>query len=142
MFEPLSRKVKALLVGLLLSLLNGCAVSTPSVEAETQSHRLHHLVVIWLKNSGDETMRQQYIEASKDLAQLPGVLAYDLGTPATIKRSHTSSALDESYDVAIAAEFESEEAFATFLKNPEYQRVARQVLRPLVDKYKVYDFVE
>lgn len=142
MFDPFSKQVNALLVGLLLLLVNGCAVSTSAVEAETQSHRLHHVAVIWLKQSGDETLRQQYISASKPLAELPGVLAYELGTPAMIKRSHTSSALDESYDVAVSAVFESPEAFAMFIKHPEYQHVARQVLRPLVEKYKVYDFVE
>lgn len=130
-----------LLVILSLSVLNACTTSLAPV-SETKTQRLHHLVVIWLKQPGDEAMRRQYIEASKALAQLPGVLAYDLGTPASIKRSHTSSALDESYDIAVAAVFENPEAFATFLKHPEYQRIARHVLRPLVEKYKVYDFIE
>lgn len=124
----------------ILGVLAGCA--TTQKEPNATSHRLHHIVVIWLKQSGDADVRQRYINESKSLARLPGVLTYAVGTPAGIKRRHTSAALDESYDVAIASVFESPQAFETFLKNPEYARVAQQVLRPLVDKYKVYEFVE
>jgi heme-degrading monooxygenase HmoA len=50
--------------------------------------------------------------------------------------------LDESYDVAVASRFESQEAFEAFLKHPDYQKVAQDVLKPLVDRYKIYEFVE
>ncbi|MGY6274824.1 Dabb family protein [Methylomonas sp. MgM2] len=133
--------MKRLPVVLSIASLFACtSAGTPHREIET--HRLHHLVVVWLKQAGDETIRRQYIEASRPLAHLPGVLAYDIGTPALIKRGRASSALDESYDIAVAAVFESPEYFTAFLKNPEYQQVAINVLRPLVEKYKVYDFVE
>lgn len=111
-------------------------------QAESDGRKIHHLVVVWLKQAGDEKLRQQYIEESKRLAELPGVLAYDVGTPAAIQRGHANAAVDESYDVAVSSVYESREAYEAFLKNPEYLRVAQQVLRPLVDKYKVYDFSE
>lgn len=130
--------LKALLPAVWLGLLAGCA-STPTAEP---APRLHHLVVVWLKQPGDAQLRNHYIQASQPLAKLPGVLAYDVGTPATIQRAHASKALDDSYDVAVSAVYESPEAFAAFLQDPEYQRIAKEVLRPLVDKYKVYDFVE
>lgn len=128
---------------MLLALMAGCATTPAEAPVELESqHRLHHLVIIWLKQAGDEEVRQRYIEQSKAFAKLPGVLAYDVGAPANVKRRHASSALDQSYDVAIASVFESQQAFEAFLKNPEYGRVAQDVLRPLVDKYQVYDFVE
>ncbi|QPK65527.1 Dabb family protein [Methylomonas sp. LL1] len=127
-----------LAVVILAGLLAGCA----TMQRAESRHRLHHLVVIWLKQPGDEKLRQQYIAESKPLSQLPGVLAYDVGTPAAVKRSHASSALDQSYDVAIASVFESQQAFEAFLKNPEYGRIAKDVLRPLVDRYTVYDFID
>lgn len=135
---------QCLLSLLLFGLLAGCATTENEYKKidYATGHRLHHVVVIWLKQSGDNDVRQRYIEQSKPLARLPGVLAYDVGTPASIKRRHTSAALDESYDVAVASVFESPQAFEMFLKNPEYGRIAQQVLRPLVDKYKVYEFVE
>ena len=113
--------------------------SGPEVES---TRRLHHLVIVWLKQPGNADIKQRYIEASKQLGKLPGVLAYDVGIPASITSRRSRSALDESYDVAIAGVFESQQAYEAFLQNPEYARVAQQVLRPLVDKYQVYDFIE
>lgn len=127
--------MKSLFVALILSA--SCFV----VQADS-SRPVHHLVIVWLKQAGDEAQRQQYIQASKAFAELPGVLSYEVGTPASIKRSRVNAALDESYDVAVASRFESEEAFEAFLKNPDYQKVAQEVLKPLVDRYKIYEFVE
>ncbi|ANE56196.1 Dabb family protein [Methylomonas sp. DH-1] len=104
--------------------------------------RMHHVAVVWLKQPGDPQARQRYIEASRPLARLPGVVAYDAGTPAAVRRSRANAALDESYDVAVSAVFESRQAYQQFLHDPEYLRVAQQVLRPLVEKYKLYEFAE
>jgi len=136
------RKMKPYLVLMLIGFLAGCATTqTHSEGLSASSGKLHHLVIVWLKQSGDESVRQRYIKASQPLAKLPGVLAYHVGTPASIKRSHTSAALDESYDVAIVSVYENQQAFEAFLKNPEYGRVAKDVLKPLVAKYQVYDFL-
>ena len=108
----------------------------------TISHKIHHVVIIWLKQPGNEEARQQYIDASLPLAKIPGVLSYTVGAPARIKHERENPALDESYDVAVSSFFASEQAYEAFLKNPLYLKLAQQLLRPLVDKYKVYDFVE
>lgn len=126
----------------LLGLAGLICATAAHAEPEAGSRKVHHVVVVWLKQAGDENVRWQYIEASKSLAQLPGVLSYEIGTPAAIRRGHASTALDESYDLAISSSYQSQQAFEDFLKNPEYVRVAQQVLRPLVDSYKVYDFIE
>lgn len=132
-----------LLPMVLAVVLAGCAAAqTESPNGADAPRRVHHLVVVWLKQPGEESLRQRYIDESKALAKLPGVLAYDAGTPARIQRGHASSALDESYDVAITGVFENQPAFEAFLRHPEYTRVAREVLRPLVERYRVYDFVE
>ncbi|MBD9357164.1 Dabb family protein [Methylomonas albis] len=129
------------LVCLLAASGTGCAYN-PKADHRLQSHKVHHLVIVWLKQAGDEKLRQQYIQESEGLAKLPGVLAYDVGTPAAVNRSRPNAALDESYDVAVSSVYESQQAYEAFLQNPEYLRLAQQVLRPLVDKYKVYDFFE
>jgi quinol monooxygenase YgiN len=119
----------------------GCAYNAKP-DQHAQNRKVHHLVIVWLKQAGDEKLRQQYIQDSAGLAKLPGVLAYAVGTPAAINRGRSNAALDESYDVAVSSVYESQQAYEAFLKNPEYLRVAQQLLRPLVDKYKVYDFIE
>ncbi len=136
-------QVSAILLFMIGIALTGCASMPDKLPSDSQSaDTLHHLVIIWLKQPGDATVRQQYIDASKPLANLPGVLSYQVGVPATIKRSHANASLDESYDVAIASVFESPQAYEAFLKNPQYAQIAQGVLRPLVEKYQVYDFVE
>lgn len=133
------RKMQCAVILVLMALMNGCATA-PSVDSTPAENRLHHVVIVWLKQTGDTAVRQQYIEASKPIAQLPGVIRYELGTPAAIKRRN-SRAADESYDVAVDSVFESQQAYEAFLKTPEYGRIAQEVLRPLVDKYQVYDFI-
>ncbi|WP_446810366.1 Dabb family protein [Methylomonas sp. 2BW1-5-20] len=129
-------------LALMLAIGGTSGFSAAQADADAESHKVHHSVIVWLKQAGDEKLRRQYIDESKRLAELPGVLAYEVGTPAAINRGHANAAVDESYDVAVAAVYENREAYEAFLKNPEYLRVAQQVLRPLVDKYKVYDFME
>ena len=142
-FLPGKQQVLTALLFMITVALTGCASTPSNTQSESQSAgTLHHLVIIWLKQPGDATVRQRYIEASKPLAQLPGVLSYEVGVPATIKRSHANAAVNESYDVAIASVFESPQAYEAFLKNPQYAQIAQGVLRPLVEKYQVYDFVE
>lgn len=124
-------------------LMAGCAVLPAQSEVQTEtSQRLHHVVIVWLKESGDQRVRQRYIDASRQLSHLPGVLSYEAGAPAVMPQRRASKALDGSYDVAVASVFESQQAFAEFLKNPEYVHIAQELLRPLVEKYQVYDFVQ
>ena len=133
------RKMQCTVILVLIALLTGCATA-PSVASTSTANRLHHVVIVWLKQTGVTAVRQQYIEASKAIANLPGVVSYELGSPATIKRRN-SRAADESYDVAVDSVFESQQAYEDFLKNPEYGRIAQEVLRPMVEKYQVYDFI-
>ncbi len=121
--------MSVLLLSVML-LLSGQAFAEP----------LQHVVVIWLKQHGDAAARAQYIEASRGLAALPGVLSYQVAEPAVIKRERPNAAVDESYDVAVSASFASRAAYEDFLKNPLYLQPAMQVLRPLVDRYLIYDF--
>ena len=104
--------------------------------------KAYHVTVIWLKQHGDVEARQKYIEASKQLSKLPGVLSYNIGTVTAINRDKPHHAVDDTYDIAISSTFENKEALENFLKNPEHHKVVHEVLKPLVDKYKVYDFVE
>ena len=119
---------------------------TTAAQAKTPENpgqrKAHHVVIIWLKQHGDENARRQYIEGSKRLAKLPGVLAYNIGTATAVKRDRPSHALDDSYDIAISSTFESLQALENYLKNPKHHQVVQEVLKPLVDQYKVYDFVE
>jgi hypothetical protein len=110
--------------------------------ATTVAGKVHHVVIIWLKQHGDPEARRKYIEGSKRLSKLPGVVSYDIGPVANIKRDHPSPSVDDSFDVAVSATFESKEALENYSKHPEHQKVIQEVLKPLVSHYKVYDFAD
>lgn len=126
----------------LLTALTDANAGQAQRPSNTVSGRVFHVVVIWLKQHGDENARRQYIEGSKRLAKLPGVLSYDVGTITDIKREKHSPGVDDSYDVAVTSSFESKQALENYLQNPEHHKVVFEVLKPLVEKYKVYDFAE
>jgi hypothetical protein len=100
--------------------------------------RVHHVVVVWLKDHGSPTARQQYIEATRPLAKLPMVLRYQVGTVLPGKRE----VVDSSYDVAIVATFENVQALDEYTRNADHDKVIYEKLKPLVDKVVVYDFAE
>lgn len=104
--------------------------------------KVYHVVVVWLKQHGDPEARRKYIEGSKRLSKLPGILSYNIGTVADIKRDKPSPSVDDSYDIAVSSIFESKEALENYSKHPEHHKVIQEVLKPLVEKYKVYDFAE
>ena len=123
--------------------VNGIACADEAhAESNPEQQKVHHLVIIWLKQHGDEQARRKYIEVSKHLAEIPGVLAYDIGTPVPLQRERTDSAADDSYDLAISSTLESRQALDNYVKHPKHQKIIQDILKPMVDKYKVYDFID
>ncbi|MGZ8165606.1 MAG: Dabb family protein [Methylobacter sp.] len=132
--------IKAVLF--LTAILSIATVAHAEEAGNKSGGKAYHVTVIWLKQHGDAEARRKYIEGSKHLSKLPGVLSYNIGTVAVINRDKPSHAVDDSYDVAISSTFESRQALENYLKNPEHHKVIQELLKPLVEKYKVYDFVE
>jgi hypothetical protein len=136
-------KILSIKPALVLTMVLSLATVCHAEESFNKSGgKAYHVTVIWLKEHGDAEARRKYIEGSKRLSKLPGVLSYNIGTITTIIRDKPNHAVDDSYDVAISSTFESKQALENFLKNPEHHKVVHEVLKPLVEKYKVYDFVE
>jgi hypothetical protein len=130
-----------------LVFLLAALVAAPLAQAERPANtadgkKYHHVVVIWLKQHGDPEAQRKYIEGSKRLSRLPGVLSYDIGPVADIKRDKPSASVDDSFDVAVSATFDSKESLENYSKHPEHGKVIQEILKPLVDRYKVYDFTE
>ena len=120
-----------------------CIVSQAfSVSAEVASSapgRVHHIVIVWLKDHGSAAARQQYIEATRDLSKLPMVWRYQVGTALP---GGGRQAVDSSYDVAINATFENAKALEAYLQHEDHARILQEKLKPLVDRAVVYDFVD
>jgi hypothetical protein len=126
--------VPALLVACVVWAL-GCG---PTVIRATTPGRVHHVVLCWLKSAGDAEARDRIIEVSKGFADIPGVVSVSAGPVLPSNRAIVNS----SFDVAVVLVFEDRRALAAYLEHPEHKRALDQVLKPLVEKIAIYDFVE
>lgn len=104
-------------------------------EGEAQGS-VQHVVIAWLTDPTDKALRARYLEISRSLAKLPGVISYHAGTPIPGR-----APVDDSYDVAVVAVLKDQKALEEYKANPLHQQ-AVDAMRPLVQKVVVYDFAE
>jgi hypothetical protein len=123
--------MRVMLCGLLFVMLAGCT-TTPLQPAGS----LQHVVVIWLKDSGNATHRQMILDESEVLRQIPGVLSLSSGTVITSERA----IVDSSFDVAMIVSFADQAAMDNYLTHPLHVTLVNQTLKPLVAKIRVFDF--
>ncbi len=98
---------------------------------------LTHIVICWLKDSGNTAHRQQLIEVAKTFRSIPGVLEVRVGDV----RPSSQPQVDSSYDVAVAITFKDEKSLHQYQIHPIHQKAVQEVLVPLVSKFVVYDFI-
>jgi hypothetical protein len=115
----------------------GCR-TTGQVSCSGKQEALQHVVVFWLKDHGNVNDREHLIQTAKELAKLPGVLGVKAGTMLPSERS----TVDSSYDVAMVFSFESKQALADYAVHPKHRKAVDEIIKPLVSKILVYDFVE
>jgi hypothetical protein len=121
--------------------LTGCfslRTSFETKEDDESAKRLHHVVLCWLKETGNLEHRKQIIEVTKTFRGIPGVLAARAGSAVQSERS----IVDDSFDVGILIVVKDEESLSSYLEHPLHQRAKKDTLLPLVDKILVYDFKE
>ena len=124
-----ARAVYALLCLLLASTLPGCA-STPAGNA------LEHVVVVWLKDPGNEAHRRIILVESEVLRTIPGVLSLQSGMVVPGERD----IVDSSFDVALIVSLADQAAMDAYLEHPIHVKLVDETLKPLVEKIRVYDF--
>jgi len=115
------------------------AVSTCSCTSSnhpTGSGQVTHVIVVWLKKPRDQAARQQVISESKKLREIPGVRSVTAGAVIPSSRA----VVDSSFDVAIVMTLNSKADLENYTAHPRHQALVQNVIRPLVDHYKVYDF--
>ena len=112
------------------------ATATSETPRDSGKSPVHHVVLCWLKDSGNAAQRQRIIEASRAFRRIPGVQTVHAGEPVISDRP----IVDDSFDVAITLSFADAAALATYLDHPDHRRAADEVLRPLVERIVVYDF--
>jgi hypothetical protein len=122
----------------LCTLLFGQIAAFAEEVPTSSARRVHHVVIVWLKDAGSAAAREQYIAHSRRLSKLPMVLDYKVGTALP----KTREIVDSSYDIAVVSTFADQEAIKAYLDHPEHQTIVQEALKPLVAKAIVYDFVD
>ena len=117
-------------------ILLGSGIARPALAGPLPA--VHHVVIVWLKEHGNAGARQRYIEIARAQAKLPMVVRYQVGAALPGGRE----VVDSSYDIAIVASFENQDALSAYLQHPEHKRVVEEGLKPLVDHFVVFDFAE
>ena len=100
--------------------------------------KVHHLVLCWLKDAGNQAQREQLIAVSRGFADIPGIVNLRAGTVVASERP----IVDDSYDVGIYMSFASVEDMQRYLNCEAHVQAVRETLQPLVKKIVVYDFIE
>ena len=115
----------------------GCQTQrAPEVSAKPRA-TITHVVLCWLKTPGDEAGRQKIIETSKTFASIPGVVSVTSGRVLP----STRPVVDSSYDVGMVITFTDEAALRAYDGHPTHRKAVDEVLKPLVGKFVVYDYI-
>ena len=122
-----------LVMSLVLTLLFLAAV--PAVAGGTDS-RVVHVVLVWMKEPGNEAHKARIVEATRGFSTFPGVEEIRVGEPVPSERP----TVDDSFDIGLYIIFSSKQALESYLAHPEHQAAQRSILRPLVEKVVIYDF--
>ena len=124
-------KKLALLLAL-ACLLTACS----AVKNCEDQEKINHVVLIWLKDSGNAQHRQQVIEASRSLEKIPGVIHVSTGEAISSDRK----IVDDSFDVGVHMLFTDEAAMNSYTAHPDHQAIVKNEVAPLAEKIVVFDF--
>ena len=118
----------------ILVLMTACR-SLP-VPADGDSQPVEHIIIVWLKESGNRDIQQRVIAKSQVLISIPGVLSLKSGTAIPSERP----IVDSSFDLALIITFTDTAAMESYLTHPVHLQLLEETLKPLVERIQVYDF--
>jgi len=104
----------------------------------TDSTKVQHIVLIWLKDSGNKDHRQRIINVSRTFAAIKGVKNLRVGSVLPSNRK----IVDSSFDIGISMSFESVEAMDVYINHIDHVKAVQNIIKPLTSKIRVYDFID
>ena len=110
-------------------------VSCATIAPPAPSGSVDHVVIVWLKRSGNSADRQAVLDAAQDLRAIPGIRFLDTGTPLASQRP----VVDDSFDVGFTMRFDSAASLHAYETDPRHVKKVTEVLKPLSRKIVVYD---
>ena len=97
-----------------------------------------HIVLVWLKEPGNQSHINNVINATTSLREIPGIQEIRVGQSIESERA----IVDDSFDVALYMIFNTQEDLQRYLVHPKHVETVRVTLQPLAKKILVYDFEE
>lgn len=100
--------------------------------------QVEHVVLMWLKQPGDEAALARIRAAGDELAaEIPGIVSMSAGPPLP----NDNEVVDDSFDIAFVMRFRNAQALADYIVHPVHQRAVDEVLSPAAARIRVYDVV-
>lgn len=123
------KKFSTLFCVILLSTLCACSLLLPS------SPPIKHIIVVWLKESGNTEHQQRILQASQQLIQIEGVMSVEGGT---VISSHRA-VVDSSFDIALVITMRDREVLSRYAQHPLHQQLLKDEFKPLIERYRIFD---
>lgn len=106
-------------------------------ETQDTPQKFSHVIMVWLKQPQNPTARHQFIEASRQLNSLPGIINRHVGVVVPTDKAM----VDDTFDVAVTVTLNSRQAFENYMSHPKHLEIIEKKLKPLVNRIVAYDFI-
>lgn len=100
--KTMVRKGMSVCVAILILLTQACGPSA-TASKELQAGDVHHVVLCWLKDPGNDLQIKTIIDQTQGFSSEPGVVSIVAGTSLESSRP----VVDDSFDIGIVMAFES-----------------------------------
>ena len=112
-------------------------VPTGAQAATVRSGQVTQVMLFWLKRPGNVDDQNYLLRALRSLRRARGVNEVRFGRSLPVYRA----SLDESFDLGVVVIFRDREALEKFQRDQQPEKAIDAMLRPLVHRYSVYNFV-
>jgi Stress responsive A/B Barrel Domain len=114
------------------------SVTSPGAEAAVaRPGQVTHVMLFWLKRSGNIDDQNFLLRALRNLRRVRGVNEVRVGRPLPLDRP----GLEQSFDLGAVVTFRDREALEKFERDQGRQKAIDAMLQPLLRRYTVYNFV-
>lgn len=95
-----------------------------------------HVVIFWTNPEQPDAPDRLIEGAHRYLKDIPGVVNFHIGKMASSERD----VVDQSYQVALNAQFESQQAQDDYQVHPEHLEFVEKVFKKVCQRVVIYDF--
>ncbi len=119
-----------------IALLCLLSITVSSVSAK-ENKIVSHVVMVWLKQPGNEKQRMAFIKASEALNDYPGIISRHVG----VVQASDRTIVDDTFDVAVTITMKNKAAMQAYLNDPKHKKILKEKIKPLVNRVVAYDFI-